>query len=93
MSYTYDGNQLDDVLETGHHYGGFADKTNTQTGDYEYDANGNMTIDRNKNITNILYNHLNLPKICSPPHALQTVFLLNRVSDIAMYPYAGGGPS
>jgi len=30
--------------------------------DYVYDDNGNMTIDKNKNITLIEYNHLNLPK-------------------------------
>src|SRR5690606_13766408 len=29
--------------------------------DYEYDANGNMIKDRNKGISNITYNHLNLP--------------------------------
>ena len=32
-----------------------------QTPDYEYDANGNMIKDTNKGITNITYNHLNLP--------------------------------
>jgi RHS repeat-associated protein len=32
-----------------------------------YDANGNMTVDKNKNITSIVYNHLNLPtKIIFP---------------------------
>ncbi len=29
--------------------------------DYTYDANGNLTIDNNKDISNILYNYLNLP--------------------------------
>ena len=29
--------------------------------DYEYDANGNMLLDRNKHINGIIYNHLNLP--------------------------------
>ena len=29
--------------------------------DYEYDENGNMTVDRNKGITSITYNYLNLP--------------------------------
>ncbi len=29
--------------------------------EYLYDANGNMTKDANKGITQILYNHLNLP--------------------------------
>ena len=30
--------------------------------EYLYDANGNLTADKNKNITGILYNHLNLPR-------------------------------
>jgi len=43
--------------------GGFIDgfQDTTQTPDYTYDAFGNMTIDKNKKITNIRYNHLNLP--------------------------------
>ena len=39
---------------------GFIDG-NTSGNDYEYDLNGNMTIDQNKEIINIEYNHLNLP--------------------------------
>lgn len=34
---------------------------NTSGDDYAYDANGNLEIDRNKGITSITYNHLNLP--------------------------------
>ena len=40
---------------------GFVDK-NKQGDDYAYDANGNMTQDLNKEITNIDYNYLNLPE-------------------------------
>ncbi|UOB18998.1 RHS repeat domain-containing protein [Abyssalbus ytuae] len=39
---------------------GFKDGTNTGN-DYTYDENGNMISDANKGITNIAYNHLNLP--------------------------------
>ena len=60
LTYTYTGNQLTDVLEDGEHRLGFNDYGNIQTGDYVYDANGNMTTDHNKDIT-IEYNHLNLP--------------------------------
>ena len=35
---------------------------NTVGDDYVYDVNGNMTLDKNKKITAITYNHLNLPK-------------------------------
>src|SRR5690606_26081350 len=34
---------------------------NSGTDDYAYDANGNMTKDKNKDITSIQYNYLNLP--------------------------------
>jgi RHS repeat-associated protein len=42
---------------------GFKDG-NTSGNDYSYDANGNMTLDKNKGITSaISYNHLNLPEL------------------------------
>ncbi|MEN2401766.1 DUF6443 domain-containing protein [Flavobacterium sp. MC2016-06] len=40
---------------------GFVDSASNIVDDYSYDANGNITIDNNKNITAIAYNHLNLP--------------------------------
>ncbi|MFH6959388.1 DUF6443 domain-containing protein [Flavobacterium aquidurense] len=56
-------NQLVKVTEglTGNDNAGFIDANKTGD-DYAYDANGNMTSDKNKNITKIEYNHLNLPK-------------------------------
>jgi RHS repeat-associated protein len=44
---------------------GFKDGTTSLPGDpdYEYDINGNLTVDTNKNITDIIYNHLNLPEL------------------------------
>ena len=45
---------------------GFKDG-NTTGDDYVYDANGNLITDKNKNISSIVYNHLNLPtKIVFP---------------------------
>ena len=60
LAYTYDGNQLTNVVETGDNTIGFTQVT-IQNGDYTYDANGNMLTDKNKDITSITYNHLNLP--------------------------------
>ena len=33
----------------------------TAAADYTYDANGNLTVDKNKDISSILYNYINLP--------------------------------
>lgn len=42
--------------------GDFKDGTNSND-DYNYDVNGNMNLDNNKAISNITYNHLNLPAV------------------------------
>ncbi len=54
------GNRLMQVTDTGNKTYGFSEGNNLDP-DYAYDANGNMTIDRNKGITDVRYNHLNLP--------------------------------
>ena len=61
LDYAYNGNQLTKVDDTSTNVEGFKDG-NTSGDDYAYDENGNMTSDKNKNITKISYNHLNLPK-------------------------------
>ncbi|MDY0089414.1 MAG: RHS repeat-associated core domain-containing protein, partial [Flavobacteriaceae bacterium] len=62
LVYTYDTgnpNRLKKVDDSSSNPNGFNDITNET--DYEYDDYGNMEIDRNKGITDIRYNHLNLP--------------------------------
>src|SRR5690606_18357120 len=53
-------NRLLKVTDTGDNANGFIDGANVDT-EYEYDENGNMIVDKNKGITSIEYNHLNLP--------------------------------
>ncbi|HYC87135.1 MAG TPA: RHS repeat-associated core domain-containing protein, partial [Chryseosolibacter sp.] len=64
LQYAYEGNRLLSVtdLETGTtpKEKGFKDG-NKSGSDYSYDANGNFTSDKNKDIVSITYNHLNLP--------------------------------
>ncbi|MDN5205235.1 RHS repeat-associated core domain-containing protein [Fulvivirgaceae bacterium BMA10] len=65
LTYGYeDGNVSNRLLYVGDASGkteGFKDGNTTQD-DYGYDDNGNMTSDKNKDITSIEYNILNLPK-------------------------------
>jgi len=63
--YTYNaidkGNQLQLIIDTSVNTTGFTDG-HTSGLDYQYDDNGNLTKDLNKNITNIEYNIIDLPK-------------------------------
>ncbi|PAM94996.1 hypothetical protein B4N84_06845 [Flavobacterium sp. IR1] len=63
LVYTYlaNSNQLAGVLDTTNNSSGFSDANKTGD-DYSYDENGNLIEDKNKSITAITYNHLNLPK-------------------------------
>lgn len=61
LSYTYIGNRLDYVNDSGDATKGFING-NAGNDDYTYDNNGNLITDKNKGITAIAYNHLNLPK-------------------------------
>jgi RHS repeat-associated protein len=64
LIYTYSGNQLLKVTDIGSVAAGFADDS-TPTGpeaDYSFDANGNQIRDDNKQIAQIEYNYLNLPR-------------------------------
>jgi len=62
LYYTYadKSNKLLKVTDVFNNTSGFND-ANTVGDDYTYDANGNLISDKNKGITNIIYNQLNLP--------------------------------
>ena len=64
---TYDGNQLMAVSDDGddptyNNAWNFMDCSDSEI-EYEYDANGNVTKDLNRNILSIQYNTLNLPSV------------------------------
>ena len=59
-NYTNNSNQLQAVADGTNSPQGFIDG-NTSAADYSYDDNGNMIVDKNKGVTAIVYNHLNLP--------------------------------
>lgn len=70
LSYTYlsNSNRLslvtDGVNNSNSTLGDFKYNPSTKTAsDYDYDLNGNLKLDRNKGITSITYNHLNLPSV------------------------------
>src|SRR5690606_21792802 len=56
LIYAYSGNRLMSVTDRGIQSKGFRDR-NTTGNEYGYDANGNLTSDKNKNITTIKYNN------------------------------------
>ncbi|MEP5612297.1 MAG: DUF6443 domain-containing protein, partial [Cyclobacteriaceae bacterium] len=59
LTFTYTANQLEAVDDATTYIEAFNDRAET-TDEYDYDANGNMTKDLNKDMTSITYNHLNL---------------------------------
>uniref|UniRef100_UPI000AC5F679 RHS repeat-associated core domain-containing protein n=1 Tax=Bacteroides togonis TaxID=1917883 RepID=UPI000AC5F679 len=65
LTFTLNGNQLnrvDDAAGTAAYNNGFEFKDAVkQENEYAYDANGNLTKDLNRNISDIQYNFLNLP--------------------------------
>ena len=67
LTLTLDGNRLnrvDDAVAASAYNGSFEFKDAVkQANEYAYDANGNLTKDLNKGITDIQYNCLNLPSV------------------------------
>ena len=62
LTYQYNGNQLKSINDATAASAtmGFIDGVENAT-EYQFDANGNMVRDDNKDITDIDYNHLNMP--------------------------------
>lgn len=65
LTFGYLGNRVTKVSDTALRsaYTGAADFEDKADADveYEYDSNGNMTVDSNRGIANVVYNNLNLP--------------------------------
>ena len=61
LTYNYQGNQLTSVSDAGSATVGFVDGDNLGD-DYIYDGSGNLTEDLNKDVDEVIYNHLNLPR-------------------------------
>jgi RHS repeat-associated protein len=83
------GNRLKKVFDTSDKDRGFkTQSSNTSLTNaaflYTYDANGNLKTDPNKKITNITYNHLNLP-------TLITFSITTTATNTIEFLYDGGG--
>jgi RHS repeat-associated protein len=91
LSYTYQGNKITAIADS---YGnlGFADLAST-TEEYQYDANGNMIEDKNKGISQIRYNRMNLPEVITFSNGNEIHYLYDaggsKLQKIAI-PAAGG---
>ncbi len=64
LTYLYASNsnylmRVTDAVTGNNQLGDFTNGSNTND-DYNYDSNGNLTLDQNKAISSIIYNHLNL---------------------------------
>ncbi len=83
LTYDYQSsssNQLAKVTDSpsGNNAEGFIDG-NKSGDDYTYDLNGNLKTDKNKNITEIIYNHLNLPTKISFGSTGNIVYIYNAI--------------
>ena len=94
LSYTYasHSNKLLQVADTANNFtsllGDFKYNASTKTStDYTYNANGSITTDKNKNISDIQYNYLNLVSEVEKPTASGQVYGGGRIT----YEYDAAG--
>jgi hypothetical protein len=81
LQYTYPvgSNQLQNVYDASNSTQGFKDYEDSLHQDYTYDDNGNLKTDKNKGITAITYNHLNLPVVITFGSNGSITYLYNAV--------------
>ena len=91
LQYKYDnGNRLINIQDTALPFTGFTDRNNA-LGDYEYDDNGNLIKDGNREISKIHYNHLDLVSRIDFTDGKQLLFTYNSAGEKLAKTYVAGG--
>jgi RHS repeat-associated protein len=103
LQYTYSGNQLigvDDQTSlqdplAGDFFDKGGSKYSASNKEYAYDLNGNLTADKNKGITSITYNYLNLPEkiLINGGEIRNTYTASGQKLTTRIYPTSGGAVS
>ena len=86
---TYDGNRLLKVDDASG-VTGFKDGANAGD-DYDYDANGNLIKDGNKEISGITWNYLNLPETITFTNGDEVAYLYNAAGSVLQKTFLQGG--
>lgn len=97
LVFSYTGNQLvkvDDKVSSPTRSGAFDFKDGAREDvEYAYDANGNMTMDRNKGIEAIKYNVLNLPSLIKFSNGVKVEYLYSMGGNKLQVKYISSIPS
>ncbi len=96
LAYTYNstmGDQLLTVTDATSNASGFDNGSSGTNTDYTYDANGSLTSDLNKGISNIVYNHLSKPTSIVYTDGRHVEYTYDAAgTKLTMKAYAAGGP-